>query len=241
MTRLARYEDATDRWLIALALGFLVVYAVPILDPRAPAWVLTVCSLTSAALWAGFAGDLLVRVSLAEHRLRYLLTHPIDVLAVALPMFRPFRVLRVLAAGQVLFSRGQRFDLGRAIRAVTLATTLLVGVAALAMLDAERSAPTANIRSIGDALWWACTTVTTVGYGDRYPVTAAGRIIAVALMVAGISLVGVITASVASWFMSQAEQVRELEVDLVQEIRQLRAHVEALTRQETGPHMSDGT
>jgi voltage-gated potassium channel len=57
-----------------------------------------------------------------------------------------------------------------------------------------------NIKNFGDGLWWAMTTVTTVGYGDKFPVTTEGRFLAVALMIMGISLVGVITASVAAWF-----------------------------------------
>ena len=57
-------------------------------------------------------------------------------------------------------------------------------------------------------MWWATTTVTTVGYGDRYPVTTEGRFIAAALMVVGISVVGAVTASVATWMISQVEQER---------------------------------
>jgi voltage-gated potassium channel len=84
-----------------------------------------------------------------------------------------------------------------------------VGLGAVAVLDAERSAPGANITSFGDALWWASTTVTTVGYGDRYPVTTEGRLIAVALMVVGIGLVGAVTASVATWMVARVQQDKQ--------------------------------
>ena len=63
----------------------------------------------------------------------------------------------------------------------------------------------ANVTSIGDALWWAATTVTTVGYGDRYPVTTTGRVIAVILMIVGMALVSAITASIAAWFVSSLD------------------------------------
>jgi voltage-gated potassium channel len=79
----------------------------------------------------------------------------------------------------------------------------------VAALDAERDAPKANITTIGDALWWAATTVTTVGYGDRYPVTTTGRIIAVTLMVVGIALVGAITASIAAWFVTSLDREKQ--------------------------------
>jgi voltage-gated potassium channel len=71
----------------------------------------------------------------------------------------------------------------------------------------ERPIESSNIKSFGDGLWWALTTVTTVGYGDRFPTTTEGRAIAFGLMLVGISLMGVITASVAAWFvkMSQTE------------------------------------
>jgi voltage-gated potassium channel len=73
------------------------------------------------------------------------------------------------------------------------------------MLDVERHAHGANIKTYGDALWGAVTTVSTVGYGDRYPVTTAGRIVALALLLAGVSLFGVVTASVAAWFVRHVE------------------------------------
>jgi voltage-gated potassium channel len=89
-----------------------------------------------------------------------------------------------------------------------------VGLGAVTVLDAERNAPGANITSFGDALWWASTTVTTVGYGDRYPVTTEGRLIAVGLILVGIGLVGAVTASVATWIVSRVQReqrTREME------------------------------
>jgi voltage-gated potassium channel len=99
----------------------------------------------------------------------------------------------------------------RAAVYVAGAAIMSVGLGSIAILDAERNAPGANITSYGDALWWACTTVTTVGYGDRYPVTTEGRMIAVVLMVVGIGLVGAITASVATWMVSHVQQERSRE------------------------------
>ena len=70
----------------------------------------------------------------------------------------------------------------------------------MAILEFEQHARSANIRTYGDALWCAVTTVSTVGYGDRYPVTLGGRITAVLLIGAGVTLFGVITAAVAAYF-----------------------------------------
>jgi voltage-gated potassium channel len=81
-------------------------------------------------------------------------------------------------------------------------------VAAALVLTFERDTPGGNIHSYPDELWWAATTITTVGYGDRFPtMSPAGRGVAVVLMVSGIALFGVITASIAAYFVEQkAEQ-----------------------------------
>ena len=98
-------------------------------------------------------------------------------------------------------------------------------------LNAEQRASGARIVNIGDAMWWAVTTITTVGYGDFYPVTAAGKVIAAALMLTGIGLLGVITASVAAWFIGAEQeeaQSREDRLELI--VSRLEQQVEALSR-----------
>ena len=120
-------------------------------------------------------------------------------------------------------------------RSTSRATVSLVGfVAALAVLDAERDAPDASITTFGDALWWTITTISTVGYGDRYPVTVQGRVVAGALMVAGIALLGVVTASIASWFVEsvrandrETERVEAQLAEVLVELKELRARLDA--------------
>jgi voltage-gated potassium channel len=77
------------------------------------------------------------------------------------------------------------------------------------VLQFERYAPGANIKTFGDALWWAFCTVTTVGYGDYTPVTPAGRVVAVSLMMSGVVLVGLIVASFSSWVLERATRGHE--------------------------------
>ena len=150
-------------------------------------------------------------------------------------MLRPLRALRVVVALNILGRRGGGFARGRVVASVAAAVAVVAFVAALAVLDAERAHAGANIRTFGDAAWWAATTVTTVGYGDRYPTTAEGRLVAVGLMVTGIALLGVITAALASWFVEKLAQVQAAEerteeevTDLAAEVRALRAEVRAL-------------
>jgi voltage-gated potassium channel len=134
------------------------------------------------------------------------LTHPIDVLAVLLPAFRPLKVLSVI--GNDTFRGGGR-GLLRTGQAVAVAAGLLVWVCAVAVLPFERGAPDATVDNLGDAFWWAFVTVTGVGYGDVTPVTAGGRIVGVLLMFVGLSLIGIITATVAAWFISSTSGVAD--------------------------------
>jgi len=106
---------------------------------------------------------------------------------------------------------------------------MLVFVASLAMLEAERPAPDANIITFGDALWLVCTTITTVGYGDLFPVTATGRCIAVGLMLGGIALIGTITASVAAWLVQKVAEEDGAEQSATRhQVNELTAQVRAL-------------
>jgi voltage-gated potassium channel len=108
--------------------------------------------------------------------------------------------MRVISFGGLAI---QKVAIGRqfTITLKVAITTLFVAyISAVQITISERMVEGSNIKNFGDGLWWAMTTVTTVGYGDKFPVTAEGRILAVALMIMGISLVGVITASVAAWF-----------------------------------------
>ena len=220
MTRYDRYEARSSGVLSALAALFLVVYAAPIVWPQLPGGVARACAVANGAIWACFVADLATRLALTPHRGRWLVTHPIDVLTVALPMLRPLRVLRVFTATQTLLTRSG--GLLRGGQAVVATAALLVVIGALAVLDAERGAAGATITDAPDALWWSVTTVTTVGYGDLYPVTGTGRIVASALMVIGISLVGTITATVAAWFVAQRAEDERADDE------RDRAHLQAL-------------
>ena len=183
----------------------LVAYAWPVLDPRLDPSTRTVLDALSWTVWGAFAVDLLIRLVLADNRRVYALEHWYDLALVALPLLRPLRLLRLLALVRILDRSAASNLAGRVLVYVAGAATVAVGLGALAVLDAERSAEGANITTIGDALWWASATVTTVGYGDRYPVTAEGRIVGVVLMVVGIGVVGAVIASVTSWIMARVQ------------------------------------
>ncbi|MTD17329.1 two pore domain potassium channel family protein [Nakamurella sp. YIM 132087] len=191
--------------MLLLALGFLVAYAWQVLDPRIDPGLQSFLEIASWAVWAAFLVDFVVRLALAERRGRYALHHWYDVALIVLPMLRPLRLLRVLAFARILNRSATRNLIGRVTTYVAGTAVAAVFLGALAVLDAEQNDPAANIHTFGDALWWACATVTTVGYGDRYPVTTPGRFVAVGLMLVGLAVVGVITASVAAWLISHVD------------------------------------
>jgi voltage-gated potassium channel len=204
-----RWEERANWPLTTAALLFLAAYATPILRPELTNPWLTVCHAVTWATWALFAADYAARLVLSRSRAAFIRGNMLDLAAVALPLLRPLRLLRLVALLSVLNRYAGDSLRGRVAIYVAGATSLVLFVAALAVLDAERDAQGATIATFGDALWWAVTTVTTVGYGDRYPITTEGRFIAGGLMLAGIALLGVVTASFATWLLDKVREVED--------------------------------
>jgi len=144
-----------------------------------------------------------MRVVLSEDRRGFIRGHIRDLVVVVVPILRPLRLLRLITMLHTLNRYGASTVRGRVGIYVAGGSGLIIFIGALSMLDHERGAEGANIETFGDALWWAMTTVTTVGYGDRYPVTTTGRFIGAAVMIAGIAVLGTVTASIATWLIER--------------------------------------
>jgi voltage-gated potassium channel len=208
-SRCRRWEERANWPLTITAVLFLVAYAAPILRPDlADPWP-TICELVTWAAWVLFVVDYLARLALSRNRGAFVRGNPLDLAVIALPLLRPLRLLRLVTLLSVLNRYAGGSMRGRVAVYVAGSTSLILFVASLAVLDAERGTEGATITTFGDALWWAMTTVTTVGYGDRYPITAGGRFIAGGLMLAGIALLGIVTASLASWLLDKVREVEE--------------------------------
>lgn len=239
--RLNRLERWTEWPLTILALALIPLLLAP--------YLFSLSSRTKSILvdidyliWGLFAVDLVTKVTIAPRRLSYLRRHWIDVLLVAVPLLRPLRVARSVRAARAIGALRVSSSIGRAVvggrRILTrhglqyilaVATGVIVLASALIPL-AERDEADATITSFSDGLWWAITTVTTVGYGDTYPKSSLGRGVGVLLMVLGISLFSAVTANVAAFFVEEREdlvavELRELrdELRMLREIRSVRA------------------
>jgi voltage-gated potassium channel len=236
-TAQARWERRTQRPLLALAVAFALAYAVPIVDSSVSHTLTVACTVVEWVVWGAFAGDYLVRLGLARDRREFVRGHWMDLGAVVLPMLQPLRLLRLVST---LMLVGRRARMASQIRLTTYVVGAVVGLlmfGSLAVLSVERESPHGNIRTLGDAVWWSFTTMTTVGYGDHAPTTGLGRVLAVGLMLSGIALLGVVTANIAAWFISRFEkddveerrQTAAIEA-LTEEVRALRAQVADLSR-----------
>ncbi|MGA1837671.1 ion channel [Herbiconiux sp. 11R-BC] len=193
------WETATSIPLVVLSVVFIVAYSVQILTPQMDPAGTAALNVVIFVVWLSFAADYVVRLSLAAHKWAFVRSTPIVLLSVLVPVFRPFLLLTRLR--DIPYFRRSS---GNAVRFTiiiyaALFVVLFIYSLSLAEYAAERDAPGATIVSFGDAVWWACVTMTTVGYGDYTPVTILGRVIAVVLMFGGVAILGVATATIVSF------------------------------------------
>jgi len=227
---LDRWQRLTEWPLIAISVLFLAAYSVQVLTSG---WAANIASWFVLVTWGLFLVDYFASLALAPQRGKWFLRHLPVLAIVLLPMLRPLRILRLVTLIGVLQRVTGNALRGRVVTYVIASSAMLVYVGALAMYDAEKNASGATIKSFGDALWWAFVTITTVGYGDMTPTTVLGRAIAVGLMIGGIALLGVVTATLASWLVDKvaAEETKNKAVTvehiemLRDEIRKLRIEV----------------
>ncbi|MCV7329876.1 potassium channel family protein [Mycobacterium cookii] len=230
-TKLQRWERRAEWPLAAAAIVFLALFSRQVIaEPHgSEAHILWAVDW---AIWSLFVVDYVVRFILAPNRSRWFVRHLLDFAIVTLPFVRPLRLLRLIVLIKVLQKAvGDAFR-GRILVYTVSGVILLIYSASLAVFDKERYLPGATITTFGKALWWSITTVTTVGYGDVYPITNAGRVIAVLLMVGGIGLVGVVTAALASWIIERvAEEDTAIQAATVAHVEELRGEIRELAEE----------
>lgn len=180
--------------------------------------------------------DYAANLYLAPRRRQWFIRNLHELVILILPALRPLRLLRLVSLLRILHRTGGNVLRGQIVTYVLASAVLLVYAGGLAVLDSEENAAGSNITNFWDALWWAMTTITTVGYGDHYPVTAIGRLVAAGLMIGGVAVLGVVTASVASWMVEHVALETAADVDageepLRLEVARLAQEIERLTEQ----------
>ena len=225
--------------MLILSTLALVVLAVETIFPL-DAGTKLILSYADTFVCVLFFIDFLVLLYQADNKKKYLLTWGwLDLLSSipvvgalrlgrAARIVRIFRVLRGLRAARVLTAFVLERRAQSAMLAAALVTITVVAVGSISVLHLEAGAEGSNIKTAEDAVWWAVATITTVGYGDRYPVTSEGRVVAAFLMVVGVGLFGTVSGFVAAWFLapSARKTVSERE-ELRREIAEMKKLLES--------------
>lgn len=220
-----------------LAFVFVLLLLAELLLDLSPAWSRRL-NLAGLAIWAIFAVDFLVRLAFADRKLRFIATNPIAFISLFIPAVRLLRAARAaravrgvrvvrLVAGS---NRGrkalQRFAAFGGAGYVGLLTLIVLTLSAAGMYSLESGAPGSTITSVGDAFWWATTTLITLG-GERYPVTAEGRVLGIVVMIYGLAISGYITALLAVFLLGRSR------IGAEDEIAKLRAEFTRLRQELT--------
>ena len=189
---------------LVFSLIYTISFIYPVYVYPSPLIIQEICRWTNHIVWAIFLLDYLVMFKLAPNKKKFVSTHIFELILVALPFVRMLRPLRaVVFIGQAGF-RSRRQLLRNIWWVVSVASLLMIIIMGAAILDIERSVPNSNIKTPSDAIWWAFVTITTVGYGDKYPVSTEGRLVAGFLIVFGVIMLATITGALAAWKIGRA-------------------------------------
>lgn len=187
----------------------------------------------SLALWVLFAVDLLFRFLMSTAKRHFFQRNWLDTITVVVPQFRALRALRAFTANGVISKKTGLISSG-GLTSAALAALLVVWIGSVMVLNAERGAPNAEIVNIADAVWWAFETVTTVGYGDFVPVTWNGRALAVLVMLVGISVLGIVTASLSAALVKRTHKGPDRVEEVLKELEHLKQMVARLEAAQSG-------
>lgn len=166
-----------------------------------------------------FIIEFFVRFYQAENKLQFLKWGWVDLISSipnidflragrTLRLIRILRILRAFRSTKNIVTHIFKSRTQGAFTTVVMLAFLLIIFSSISILQFE-TGPSSNIRTAEDAIWWSYVTITTVGYGDRFPVTTEGRIIGMILMTAGVGLFGTFTGFVSSWFLADKNKTEE--------------------------------
>lgn len=224
---LAAWEERSSTPMFVASVLYLLAFAAPIMSTRIQEPYDGYLNIIQMILWGLFAADYCIRLYLAPRRL-YFITH--NLMNLAIVLLPAWRIVSFLAMIHLTTNRQYKRLSELAVKLFGY-TAIFIIMFALAIYSVESAEPGAMIRDLPTAYWWTFTTLATVGYGDVYPVTGIGRVIAVVVMLYGVGMVAVATGALASWIIEKIGGREEQEYpatkadvdDLRQEISELRA------------------
>lgn len=181
--------------MFVLSVVFFAASTWTLTDGTLPAWARSALALVVVVLWISFIVDFVLRLTISRERWRFLRGRWYELASLVLPLLRPFLILAYVWRLPVFDRFGSAGQRSRYLISVGAFALLFVYAASTAVWFVERQDPHANIKDLGDAIWWGFCTITTVGYGDFTPVTVFGRVLAVGLMLGGIIVIGVTSAA----------------------------------------------
>jgi voltage-gated potassium channel len=196
-----RWESKSNIPMAIVGVVYLADYSIQVLNSTNQHLV-DQLEVISQVIWFIFVLDVLFRLIGSESIPKFLTTSWLEILALAIPFMRILRVFRVVLAlrGITGFVKNRASATGTYIL-MLVPLTWFSG--AIAVLDAESSNPERSITNLREALWWSLATITTVGYGDKYPTTFEGQLVAGVLMLTGIALFSAGAGIFASWIMGE--------------------------------------
>lgn len=206
--RYLRWEELTIWPMFILSLLFVVISVLLVANPaEISSTAKHYMSMTIPFLWAIFIADYIVRLAISANKKEFFLTHFFELLSLAVPYLRPFLIIRYFWRLSYFHRRGSSGMRAKTIISASLFTLFFTYTLSTAVWLVERGTPKANILNWGDAIWWGFTTISTVGYGDFYPITGWGRFLAVLLMAGGLFVLGVTSATVISAFNDELKRL----------------------------------
>ncbi len=205
---LESFERLTAWPMMAVVLASLALLLLPVFVAL-PAGAAATVVVLEWALWLVFVAEFSWRWYIAMDRGTFVKHNLIDLAVVVLPIVPALRALRLIRLVRIAVVGARVVDQSDAIvkrsnvKYAMMIAGLIILLAAAMEWSAEHTRPEATIHSLQDALWWAVSTITTVGYGDKYPVTPEGKVVAITLMLVGIAVFGLVTATLASLFVER--------------------------------------
>jgi len=240
------FEEAVKWPMLALSVAIIPLLVIPLTVQLSPAGRTTV-TVVDLVIWALFAIEYFVRLYLAPQRGHFMAHNILDLALVVVPFLRPLRAMRALRALRLLRLATALLFVARGIKAsrralmrhglvyVLLVAVLVIVAGVIVIHDVEAGHPGSKINSWGDATWWTVETVATAGSETPWPASGSGQFVRVVLVLVSVSMFGLITASLASWFVEvedeKHDKVRHEELE--ERLARLQATLDALIAQQT--------